>query len=931
MSNKYVVIDLETTGNSPKKGDKIIQFAAVVIENGRIVDQFSSLLYPNQSIPIFIEELTGITDQMVQDAPLFAEIAPKVMELLNGAYFVAHNVLFDLSFLQEELIIAGYEGFFGPILDTVELSRILFPSSDSFKLTDLAVQEELQHDRPHQADSDAYVTGELLLILFEKLRNLPLLTLRQLYKLSGGLKGDLDELLEDLIRIKESTIEQVPQQLEQYRGLFLKKRSNEYETMERQRIDYPNSDKDKEELLKNAFPNFEKRSGQFRMMDIVYEAFHEEHHAIIEAGTGVGKSLAYLLPAVITAVLKNEPIIISTYTTQLQEQLLHHDIPLLKKAVQIPFKVVMIKGKNHYIHLEKFVRSLRENDDNYDTTLTKMQILCWLTETTTGDRDELNLSSGGQLFWHKIKHDENIFSGEHLCKTRDFYLKTKQDAREADLIITNHSLLLTDLVSEQSILPHSDMVIIDEVHHFESVAGKYLGSKFDYASTRFLLQRIGVREQKQLAYKIEKVLEQTSSWDEGKNDYMELNRLMTELLLEMDDLFKIIAVYAEKNAKNKSHSRISCSLSSYSKKESMVLKAGLERFLFLLSDYIKIFSSCCNRLEKNGDMKSEKQQMVLSEMGSWLNDAKKTVTSIRQMILQSKESHVYWIETDTRAKQNKTTIYSQPIAISEQLKELFFEKKKSVVMTSATLTVKGSFQFAMKELGLNGMSCLQEQIPSPFHYDQQVQMIIPDDLPEINEVSLQEYVSAIGEHIISIAEATKGRMLILFTSYDMLRKTYELVKESGFLQEFTLLAQGITSGSRLRLTKNFQRFEKAILFGTNSFWEGIDIPGEDLSCLVMVRLPFSPPDEPMAEAKSLEIKQKGGNPFMDYSLPEAVLRFKQGFGRLIRTKNDKGVMIVFDRRIVSMRYGKAFLDSIPTVQAKEMNIEQIVSLIDRWL
>ena len=166
---------------------------------------------------------------------------------------------------------------------------------------------------------------------------------------------------------------------------------------------------------------------------------------------------------------------------------------------------------------------------------------------------------------------------------------------------------------------------------------------------------------------------------------------------------------------------------------------------------------------------------------------------------------------DTRAKQNKTTIYSQPISISHQLKELFFQQKKSVVMTSATLSVKGSFQYAMNKLGLEGMSCHHEQIPSPFHYDKQVQLIIPNDLPEINEVSLQEYVYAIGEHIISIAEATKGRMLILFTSYDMLRKTYEFIKESGFLQDYSLLAQGITSGSRVRLTRNFQRFEKAIL------------------------------------------------------------------------------------------------------------------------
>src|SRR3954471_4370465 len=221
MRSKYVVVDLETTGNSAKKGDKIIQFAAVVIENGRIVDQFSSLLCPRKPIPIFIEELTGLTDEMVKDAPLFAEIAPKVMEILNGACFVAHNVLFDLSFLQEELIMAGFEGFYGPILDTVELSRILFPSSDSFKLNDLAIQEGLSHDRPHQADSDAYVTGELLLILFDHLQNLPLLTIRQLYKLSGGLKGDLDELLEELIMTKESSVEIIPECLEQFHGIFL--------------------------------------------------------------------------------------------------------------------------------------------------------------------------------------------------------------------------------------------------------------------------------------------------------------------------------------------------------------------------------------------------------------------------------------------------------------------------------------------------------------------------------------------------------------------------------------------------------------------------------------------------------------------------------------------------------------------------------------
>ncbi|MCQ6273906.1 ATP-dependent DNA helicase DinG [Bacillus sp. V3B] len=931
MKSKYVVVDLETTGNSAKKGDKIIQFAAVVIENDQIVDQFSSLLCPGKPIPIFIEELTGLTDEMVKGAPLFAEIAPKVIEMLDGACFVAHNVLFDLSFLQEELIMAGFEGFYGSVLDTVEMARILFPSSDSYKLSDLATQEGVNHERPHQADSDAYATGELLLILFARLRELPFKTIKKLYKLSDGLKGDLNEVLEELLKDKERKIEELSLQLEEYHGVYIKKSQENDQLEESQEIAYPTDEKDKEQLLSNAYTNYEKRSGQFRMMDIVHRSFQNEHHAMIEAGTGVGKSLAYLLPAVYTAVSNNEPVVISTYTTQLQEQLLQKDIPILKRAVQFPFTTVLMKGKSHYISLDKFVHSLRETDDNYDTILTKMQILVWLTETTTGDRDELNLSSGGQLFWHKIKHDENTFGRDFSSREHDYYLKTRNDGKKADLIITNHSLLLSDLVADRPILPPSDYIIIDEGHHFEKVAGQYFGSKIDYATTRFLLQKMGIYEQKQLAYKLEKELEEKGVNGIDLSDSFQLNGLMGELLVEMDELFKTIALIAKKKVKNKSQSRIKCSLAFDMTKELKALKAVAERFLFLLTDYRKAITIRYEFLLDKMDKNSNKQQTVMSDVASWLEDVEKIVGSIRRVLLQPETEDVSWIEIDTRVWQNKTTVYSQPVSISTQLNDRLFQQKKSVVLTSATLSVKGSFQYTMNSLGLQTATCYFEQIPSPFHYDQQVQLVISNDLPEINTVSLQDYIAEIGEHIISIAEATKGRLLILFTSYDMLRRTYELIKESGFLQDYSLLAQGITGGSRTRLVRNFQRFEKAILLGTSSFWEGIDIPGEDLSCLVMVRLPFSPPDEPLTEEKCLEIKKSGGNPFYDYSLPEAVIRFKQGFGRLIRTKNDKGVMIIFDRRIVSTQYGKVFLESLPTIHVKEMNIDKTVDLINKWL
>lgn len=304
---------------------------------------------------------------------------------------------------------------------------------------------------------------------------------------------------------------------------------------------------------------------------------------------------------------------------------------------------------------------------------------------------------------------------------------------------------------------------------------------------------------------------------------------------------------------------------------------------------------------------------------------------IKKIILKPSEDSVAWIEVDARSLQNATTIYTQPVTISTQLREEFFDTKKSVILTSATLSVNDSFDYMMRETGLDVTSCLTKQIESPFRYEEQVQLIIPTDLPEVNTVSVDDYVASISEHIISIAEATRGRMLILFTSYDMLRRTYTLLKESGLLEDYVLIGQGVTGGSRMRLTRSFQRFDKAILLGTSSFWEGIDIPGEDLSCLIIVRLPFSPPNEPITEAKSHFIKKNGGNPFADFSLPEAIIRFKQGFGRLIRSNDDRGLVIVFDKRLYTTSYGKAFLRSIPPVPVKKLDINDTIDLIHRWM
>lgn len=933
MSEKFVVIDLETTGNSPKKGDKIIQFAAAIVQDGKIVEQYSSFVNPEQEISPFIEELTGITTETVKSAPLFAELAPKILTMLDGAYFVAHNVLFDLSFLQEELVNAGYTEFTGPIIDTVELARILFPTADSYKLNDLALKEHLNHDRPHQADSDAYVTAELLLIFLQQLQNLPSVTIRQLLKLSKGLKCDFFLLLDRVLVEKEGRIEEHAPTIEVYRGLALRKQVNSHEEIFTESATFPYTDDEKEALFQKAFEQYEKRSGQFKMIDTVFQAFADKDHVLIEAGTGVGKSISYLLPAAIFSKQTEEPVIVSTYTIQLQEQLLVKDIPLLQKMVPFQVKTALLKGRSHYLSLAKFEQSLHEADDNYDTCLTKMQILVWLMGTKTGDRDELNLSSGGNLFWNKIKNDETAYFQSKHWLSYDYYLRARKSAQAAHLIITNHALLLTDLIADHAILPPYRYCVIDEGHHFETAAGKYFGQSIDYLTVRLLLNQFGIYEHHQYFYQLEELLK--VKVPEEQLDAVrsfEISQLFSELQFEMDDFFRIISHFAKKKSKKSAASRLSYRLKvGDASTEWLAVITSAGRFSNGLRELIAYVDQALKRLKMSEEAFTEAEKTLLADLSTFQNELVEVRYNLETIILKQPDGFVAWVEMDLRALQNATTIYSQPVAISEQLQEHFFAQKDSVIITSATLSVKNSFQFIIDGLGLHSFDVKIEQIESPFRYEEQVQLVIPTDLPEVNAVPLDEYVAAISEHIISIAEGTKGRMLILFTSYEMLRKTYELLKESGLLDEYIIIGQGITGGSRTRLARNFQQFEKSILLGTSSFWEGVDIPGDDLTCLIIVRLPFSPPNEPLTEAKCELIKKNGGNAFSAYSLPEAIIRFKQGFGRLIRTSTDRGFVVVFDKRLHTTSYGKAFLQSIPKVPVKNYTINELTTFIDEWL
>ncbi|MED4695597.1 ATP-dependent DNA helicase DinG [Peribacillus frigoritolerans] len=926
MMQRYVVVDLETTGNSPKKGDRIIQFAGVVIENDQIVDEYSTFIHPGQEISLFIEELTGISNETVKNAPDFEDVAENIARLIEGACFVAHNVLFDLSFLQEELVRCGYEPFYGSTLDTVELAKILKPTSDGYKLHQLAKEENLDHSRPHQADSDAYATALLLLELKKKLMNLPVMTLKQLYRLSYSLQSEVSELIDACIASKLAKAEVHSPDLITYRGLAFKKAEHEGDHKDTG-SKFPLDNEEKVAMLQSAFPAFEARSGQLDMMNLIHNSFETSQDAIIEAGTGIGKSIGYLLPAVYFAKKHQKPVVVSTYTLQLQDQLLQNEVPKLKKILPFTFQAVLLKGRSNYLSLAKFERALREKEDNYETALTKMQILVWLTETVTGDKDELNLTSGGQLFWNRLQSDGLTYAGlKQPWLALDFFERAKKTAAKADIIITNHSFLMTDLLTEDALIPKKGYLVLDEAHHLEQAASKQLGSRLNYISVKTILNRLGTSDQKQLLYKLDRMLLNNGLTD-GRSSH-ELDQKLSDFSYEFEQLFYYLSNQAEKLSRSVSPKRLSFKIDDGRWGKAILVA---ERLVDLLGYIITELEKRLALLLNNESPLGKNSLFHLNDIEVLLGHLQDTRDSLHEFFIKPHEENIYWLDYTNAAPQHGVTLTVQPIAGSKRLWDSYFGRQKSVVMTSATLVVKDSFKYFKEQLGLENEPMQTASFPSPFPYKKLVKVLVPNDLPDINCLSVEEFSETAANHIIAAAQAAKGRMMVLFTSHEMLRATYHSVKDCGVLDEFTLFAQGISGGSRMRLLRNFQNFEKAVLFGTTSLWEGVDIPGEDLSCLIIVRLPFSPPDEPVTAAKCQLLEKQGRNPFSEYSLPEALLRFRQGFGRLIRTPEDKGILVILDRRIITAKYGTEFQKAIPKVDWHQGTISEMAEMIEEWI
>lgn len=914
-TQKYVVVDIETTGHSPAKGDRIIQLAMVTIENGEITDTYTEFINPGRSIPLFIQDLTSITDEHVAGAKAFESYAETVFEKMQDAIFVAHNTNFDLPFLQAELKRSGLPKWQGLTMDTVELVRLMYPTAFSFKLQDITSELGIPLESAHRADDDAMATALLFLRAKKDLEALPYDTLSYLHKRSFQLKSDLSRLFFELTQKKRSA---QADHFDRFKGIPLKPRKS----FANEHVNTPFQKRDWRQGLETVFTNFEKRPSQYEMMASIETALAEKKEIVIEASTGMGKTIGYLLPAVNHALDTGKQVLISTYTTHLQDQLVLKEGRMVECFIGAPVRIALIKGLSHYIDLVRFEELLQGDDESYDETFTIMQVLVWLTVTETGDLNEINASSGGQFVLDKIRrsHIRKLTKQE---KQADFYEFALHQAEHAHVIVTNHAFLLNQHVSKKNILANVDSYIWDEAHQVVQAAVSQHEKTFVYTQWKYVFGQIGSLDDQQLAAMFFETAQRTGF--SSVPEQLKLESLFVKVRILFDELSLFISNQFERKFAGSRHKKNASLLTELALTDSRFME-----MLLYLNEWIDLSQLILQKADRIEE-KTIKDQLIIADWRYWTEELMVKAVEFSEIFIFPQAGEVSWIEGDLRSLPTSLSVYKRPFAVASLVDKVMAPARqgKAIIWLSGTMTVPANERFIVNQIGIpQHVPIFKFEPPQDFY--QGAHVYIVEDMPDIQHVSQHEYIESVADAVVQTVIVTEGRCFVLFTSQDMLRKTVDLIQETGLLDDYMLFAQGVSSGSRMKLLKSFQRFQKSVLFGTNSFWEGVDVPGDALRAVIVVRLPFTSPEEPIFKARSELITREGVNPFLHYALPEAVLRLRQGFGRLIRSKNDKGLFIVLDRRIETKSYGSEFINALPKVEVSKVSLEKMVTDIEAW-
>jgi Rad3-related DNA helicase/DNA polymerase III epsilon subunit-like protein len=887
-----VCFDLETTGLSPRS-DRIIEIGAVKFDRSGVLDTFSVLADPGVPLSLVIQRLCGLHDSDLRGQPSPEEAVAGLVLFSEGCTLVGHGVAFDMAFCAE----IRPEEFAGRVaLDTAELARVVLPAAPSHSLEELSRSLDLLHDRPHRALSDARATSLLLQHLVGAAQALPAGLRERVRQLCAGGGWPTGEYLaRHLGGLPEADPVQPPPARES--------RAPEPGAAAGSPGEESQGGVDEAFVVKafggagalaGADPDFELREEQQQMALAVTQAFNRSQTLLVEAGTGVGKSLAYLIPAREWAAKRGERVLISTHTITLQEQLAQHDLPAADRARPLPLRSAVLKGRGNYLSLRRLERWLasaapagrrRESDE----LRFKVRALIWAHQSQVGDRAELRLAGRDAEFWEKVGSTVDDCLGPACHNWRDgrcFMVKARVEARDADLVIVNHALLLSDADSGGAVLPEFHHLIVDEAHNLEEAATQAQGKRLSLGAILAVIDRIpdfgdpvsnramkSARQAAGAAFADLRHLvgaEGTNQGGRGSGFVVIDRRLLGTEPWEQP---------------GRSVGRLARGLSQASSALRAAADGGdVQPQLWPQPD--------------NGRRELWIAAEALQGMARVLASALANLEAPDESSPSTAADQVAWVEVE---RGDRAVLRTAPAEVATSLRQHLFGRCQTVVLTSATLAVAGSFRFIRSRLGLEDAQELV--LDSPFDYLRQSLCCLPRGMPSHGD---PRHPRVVAQMVAEIAVELGGRTLVLFTGYQALREVHVQLRSLLGGEGIAVLGQGL-DGTRNQVLRNFRNNPRTVLLGTNSFWEGIDLPGDVLQCVVIDKLPFPVPTDPIFQARARGCSDS----FAQLSLPEAVLRLKQGFGRLVRRHGDRGAVVICDPRILERSYGEEFVRALP--------------------
>ena len=917
----FVVLDLETTGLDTKKDD-IIEVAMIRYENGKEVKRYDDLIKVDYLLPKIITIITGITDKELQENGQDQEkVFNEIEDVLKGAYLIGHNIQFDVDFLKAKGVKLNVLG----IIDTIPLAQILFPQALSFSLESLADDLGIPHIEKHRAMGDAEATLGLFKHLGKKIDELPASLIQEIQKHVGrsswegrvvfeGAKGKpIEGPMEGPIEgPMDRTTEGVKKPLEV--DEILKEGG----------------------ILQKYWEDYESRPQQEQMAQNVMNAFEQNYHLICEAPTGVGKSLGYLIPAANIAIKNKSKVVISTNTINLQEQLYEKDTPLLQEIYQhgtqhLGIRAALLKGRSHYLCLRRFAKFKQRPRFTDEEIILLIKILVWQQITEIGDSGEIYLTRNENLIWDFELCSDKKYCSPQKCKPYgECYLhRARKKAETADIIIVNHALLCADLESEGGLLPDYQYLVIDEAHNFEEAATDAFGMSLKEENFAIPLKVIRANMES-----FQKHYEGTLFSGQTAMDMLPgVIKGLSELESSINNLFTVIAIFVNQNVEDSGYvESLLVDQVVLGMEEWMNLGVSAEETMQKITSWMRELKGFVDALLLNMDETSEQNEFVL-EILQETELLQEQIIALKHFFLEERiKEYIRWMTSDL---QGMVTINLAPYLPGEYLKDRLYNQKKSIILTSATLGVKlqdksfdapeqHPFTYLRTILSLND-SFEELIIDSPFDFETQAYVMIPNDaLPIISPKSIKQFAPFFEKLIKNVG----GNMMTLFTSYRMIETLYLDLMQPLQNEGIQLLAQRISGGRNKIMKAYLNDPAHSVLFGTASFWEGVDIKGDALTTLVIHKLPFDVPSDPICKARS----QMFDNGFFEYLVPRAILKFRQGFGRLIRSKKDYGVMIVLDNRVLTKDYGELFLKALPErITLEETKLMEIPDKVKEWL